>query len=163
MTDFQLMQIALQEARLAADKGEVPVGAVVAMEGEVVSRAHNTRETGKNALHHAEVLAIDAACRALGGWRLWQCELFVTLEPCPMCAGAIINSRIRRVVYAAPDPKAGCCGSVTDLFALPFNHAPTVKSGLLREESAELLSAFFAGLRTRKEAEKNEEKGNPHG
>ena len=96
MTDSELMGLALEEARKAAALGEVPVGAVVARNGEVVAAAHNTRETEKNALHHAELLAIDAACKKLGGWRLWECELFVTLEPCPMCAGAIINSRIRR-------------------------------------------------------------------
>ena len=99
MTDFELMGAALEEARKAAALGEVPVGAVVAKDGEIISAAHNTRETEKNALHHAELLAIDAACKKLGGWRLWQCELFVTLEPCPMCSGAIINSRIKRVVY----------------------------------------------------------------
>ena len=130
MTDYELMGAALAEAEKAAALGEVPVGAVVARHGEIVSAAHNTRETEKNAVHHAELLAIDAACRALGGWRLWECELFVTLEPCPMCAGAILNSRIRRVVYGAADPKAGCCGSVTDLFALPFNHHPAVERGL---------------------------------
>ena len=106
MTDFELMGLALEEARKAAALGEVPVGAVIARHGEVVAAAHNTRETEKNALHHAELLAIDAACRALGGWRLWECELFVTLEPCPMCAGGIINSRLRRVVYGAADTKA---------------------------------------------------------
>ena len=130
MTDFELMGLALEEAAKAAALGEVPVGAVVARHGEVVATAHNTRETEKNALHHAELLAIDAACKALGGWRLWECELFVTLEPCPMCAGGIINSRLRRVVYGAADTKAGCCGSVTDLFALPFNHHPVVEKGL---------------------------------
>ena len=106
MTDFELMGAALEEARKAAALGEVPVGAVVAKDGEIISAAHNTRETEKNALHHAELLAIDAACKKLGGWRLWQCELFVTLEPCPMCSGAIINSRIKRVVYGAADVKA---------------------------------------------------------
>ena len=116
MTDEQLMQAALEEARAAAALGEVPVGAVVAKDGEIIARAHNLRESGKNAIYHAELLAIDAACKALGGWRLWQCELFVTLEPCPMCSGAIINSRLKRVVYGARDPKAGCCGSLTDLF-----------------------------------------------
>ena len=119
MTDEQLMQAALEEARAAAALGEVPVGAVVAKDGEIIARAHNLRESGKNAIYHAELLAIDAACKALGGWRLWQCELFVTLEPCPMCSGAIINSRLKRVVYGARDPKAGCCDSLTDLFALP--------------------------------------------
>ena len=111
MTDHELMGAALAEAEKAAALGEVPVGAVVARRGEIVAAAHNTRETEKNAVHHAELLAIDRACQALGGWRLWECELFVTLEPCPMCAGAILNSRIRRVVYGAADPKAGCCGA----------------------------------------------------
>ena len=150
MTDQELMGAALREARIAADLGEVPVGAVVARRGEIVAAAHNTRETQRNALHHAELLAIDAACKALGGWRLWECELFVTLEPCPMCAGAIVNSRIRRVVYGAPDPKAGCCGSVTDLFALPFNHHPVVEQGLRAEEASALLAEFFARLRAQR-------------
>lgn len=153
MTDQQLMQMALRQAELAALQGEVPVGALVAKDGEVVAAAFNTRETGKNALHHAEILAIDAACKALGGWRLWQCELFVTLEPCPMCAGAIINSRIRRVVFAAKDLKAGCCGSVINLFSLPFNHAPLVEGGLLEEESKKLLQQFFASLRKKNKPE----------
>ena len=142
MTDFELMGLALEEAAKAAALGEVPVGAVVARHGEVVATAHNTRETEKNALHHAELLAIDAACKALGGWRLWECELFVTLEPCPMCAGGIINSRLRRVVYGAADTKAGYCGSVTDLFALPFNHHPVVGKGAAGGRSA----AAFAGV-----------------
>lgn len=147
MTDRELMGAALEQAALAAALGEVPVGAVVAKDGEIVAAAHNTRETEKNATHHAELLAIDAACRRLGGWRLWQCELFVTLEPCPMCSGAILNSRLRRVVYGTADPKAGCCGSVTDLFALPFNHHPIVESGLRAEEAQALLQQFFLRLR----------------
>ena len=150
MTDLELMQAALEEARQAAALGEVPVGAVIAKDGEIIAAAHNTRETEKNATHHAELLAIDAACQKLGGWRLWQCELFVTLEPCPMCAGAIINSRLRRVVYGAPDTKAGCCGSVTDLFALPFNHKPKIESGLCAEEAGALLSQFFVDLREKR-------------
>lgn len=155
MDDLALMRLALAEAERAAALGEVPVGAVVAKDGEVIAAAHNTRETEKNATHHAELLAIDAACRALGGWRLWQCELFVTLEPCPMCAGAIINSRLRRVVYGARDAKAGCCGSVADLFTLPFNHRPIVEGGLLEEECAALLAVFFERLRlARREGEK---------
>lgn len=156
MTDHELMGLALEQARLAAALGEVPVGAVVARDGVPVAMAHNTRETEKNATHHAELLAIDAACKALGGWRLWQCELFVTLEPCPMCSGAIINSRIRRVVYGAADEKAGCCGSVTDLFAMPFNHRPVVESGLRAEEASALLREFFLMLR---EKRKNQPKG----
>lgn len=156
MTDHELMGLALEQAKLAAALGEVPVGAVVAKDGVPVAMAHNTRETEKNATHHAELLAIDAACKALGGWRLWQCELFVTLEPCPMCSGAIINSRIRRVVYGAADEKAGCCGSVTDLFAMPFNHRPVVESGLRADEASALLREFFLMLR---EKRKNQPKG----
>jgi tRNA(adenine34) deaminase len=150
MDDITLMRLALAEAEKAAALGEVPVGAVVAKDGSLW-RWHTTRgRPAKNATHHAELLAIDAACRALGGWRLWQCELFVTLEPCPMCAGAIVNSRIKRVVYGARDAKAGCCGSVTDLFALPFNHRPQVEGGLLEDECAALLAAFFEELRRRR-------------
>lgn len=154
MTDTELMQLALEEARKAAALGEVPVGAVVAKDGVPIAMAHNTRESEKNATHHAELLAIDAACQALGGWRLWQCELFVTLEPCPMCSGAIINSRIRRVVYGAADPKAGCCGSITNLFQMPFNHHPVVESGLMAEQAQQLLQEFFALLRKKREAAK---------
>lgn len=153
MTDTQLMQIALDEAALAASEGEVPVGAVVAKDGEIVAQAHNRREGNKNSLCHAELMAIDAACHKLGGWRLWQCELFVTLEPCPMCAGAIINSRIQRVVYGAQDPKAGCCGSVTNLFEMPFNHTPTIESGLCEAECAAVLKKFFANLRKSRKGE----------
>ena len=150
MTDFELMGAALDEARKAAALGEVPVGAVVAKDGEIVAAAHNTRETEKNALHHAELLAIDAACKKLGGWRLWQCDLYVTLEPCPMCTGAIINARIRRLCYGAKDPKAGSCGSIVNLFELPYNHKPQVISGVLEEACAERLSGFFRSLRERK-------------
>lgn len=164
MTDEQLMQAALEEARAAAALGEVPVGAVVAKDGEIIARAHNLRENGKNAIYHAELLAIDAACKALGGWRLWQCELFVTLEPCPMCSGAIINSRLKRVVYGARDPKAGCCGSLTDLFALPFNHHPVMEQGLLEKEAQALLQEFFVGLRAKRlklKAEKRAQQAAP--
>lgn len=148
------MQVALDEAKIAASLGEVPVGAVVAKDGEIIAKAHNLREQGKNATYHAELLAIDAACTALNGWRLWQCELFVTLEPCPMCSGAIINSRLKRVVFAASDPKAGCCGGLTDLFALPFNHHPVIERGLLQEDAQSLLQEFFAGLRSKRLAKK---------
>ena len=156
MTDEQLMCAALEEARAAAALGEVPVGAVVAKDGEIVARAHNLRESGKNATSHAELLASDAACKALGGWRLWQCELFVTLEPCPMCSGAIINSRLRRVVYGARDPKAGCCGGLTDLFALPFNHRPVIEQGLMEDEAQALLQDFFAALRAKRKKKQDE-------
>lgn len=142
-----MMQLALAQARLAAALGEVPVGAVVCRGGEVVAAAHNRREQDKNALAHAELLAIDAACRALGGWRLHECDLYVTLEPCPMCSGAIVNARIRRVVYGARDPKAGCFGSVSDFALLPFNHRPEVVGGLLEQACGGVLRDFFAELR----------------
>ena len=123
---------------------------MVAKDGEIVARAHNLRESGKNATYHAELMAIDAACKALGGWRLWECELFVTLAPCPMCAGGFINSRLRRVVYGAADTKAGCCGSVTGVFALPFNHLPGVEKGLREAEAQQRLQAFFVSLREKR-------------
>ena len=147
MDDRAWMRLALEEAKAAAALGEVPVGALVVRSCELIAKAHNRRETGKSALAHAECLAIDEACKTLGGWRLHECELYVTLEPCPMCAGAIINSRLRRVVYGARDPKAGCCGSVTDLFALPFNHRPEAVGGVLEEECAGALRAFFQAKR----------------
>ena len=157
MTDSELMGLALEEARKAAALGEVPVGAVVARNGEVVAAAHNTRETEKNALHHAELLAIDAACKKLGGWRLHRCDLYVTLEPCPMCTGALINSRMKTVYYGAPDPKAGSCGSLINLFALPYNHQPALVSGVLEQECADILRNFFRELRKkRKEIRKIE-------
>ena len=145
--DEQFMRQALALAAESGREGEVPVGAVITLDGRVVGRGRNRRETAKNALCHAELEAINEACERLGGWRLWQCTMYVTLEPCPMCAGAIINARIPRVYYGAPDPKAGSCGTVTDLFALPFNHRPEVRSGLLAEESAALLQEFFTRLR----------------
>lgn len=157
MTDYELMGAALAEAEQAAALGEVPVGAVVARDGEIIAAAHNTRETEKNALHHAELLAIDAACKKLGGWRLHRCDLYVTLEPCPMCAGALINSRMKTVYYGTPDPKAGSCGSLINLFALPYNHQPALVSGVLEQECADILRNFFRELRKkRKEIRKLE-------
>mgnify|MGYP000504623175 CR=1 FL=1 len=147
MDDITLMRLALAEAEKAAALGEVPVGAVVAKDGEPVAVAHNTRETGKNATHHAELLAIDAACRALGGWRLWQCELFVTLEPCPMCAGAILNAHLPRVVFGAKDPKSGAAGSLVDLLHLPGCFQPEVSGGILEAECSQALRDFFRTLR----------------
>ena len=144
------MKAALRLAKKAADEGEVPVGAVVVCEGKIVGRGRNRRETRKNALHHAEIEAIEKACRKLGGWRLHKCDLYVTLEPCPMCAGAIINARIKTVFYGAPDPKAGSCGTLTNLFDLPYNHQPMVVAGVLEEECAEILKAFFRELRRKK-------------
>ena len=154
MTDTDWMKIALEQAALAAAEGEVPVGAVMVRQGELVSVGRNRRETAKNALCHSELEAINNACRALGGWRLWECELYVTLEPCPMCAGAIINARIRRVVYGAPDWKAGSCGSVVNLFSMPYNHRPILTAGVLEEECAAQLREFFIRLREKQKAEK---------
>ena len=147
MTDADFMREALDLAAQAAAEGEVPVGCVIVDGDQIVGRGRNRRESKKNALCHAELEAINEACSTLGGWRLWRCTLYVTLEPCPMCAGAIINARIARVVYGASDAKAGSCGSLTDLFALPFNHRPSVEGGLLEEESREQLQRFFRELR----------------
>ena len=141
------MELALEQARLAANLNETPIGAVLVWEGEAVASAFNRRELDRIATAHAEILAINEACRKLGGWRLHKATLYVTLEPCPMCAGAIINARIKRVVYGASDRKAGCCGSILDLFREPFNHHPEVTGGVLAEESAALLSSFFKKLR----------------
>ena len=147
--DSVFMKKALELARMAAAQGEVPVGAVVVKKstGEIVGRGFNRREYGRSPLTHAEIIAIDEASRRLGGWRLIDCELYVTLEPCPMCAGAVINSRIERVVFGAYDPKAGSCGSVTNLFELPYNHRPELVGGVLESECAGVLSEFFKGLR----------------
>lgn len=144
------MKRAAELAKISADEGEVPVGAVVVKDGEIVGEGRNRRETGKNALYHAEIEAIDNACKSLGGWRLWQCDLYVTLEPCPMCAGAIINSRIKNVYFGAYDKKAGSFGSVADFNALPYNHKPQVYGGIMEEECASLLSDFFKKLRSKK-------------
>ena len=145
--DLRFMDEALALAREAAADGEVPVGCVIVRNGEIVGRGRNRRETGKTALGHAEIEAISDACRKLGGWRLWECTLYVTLEPCPMCAGAIINARIPRVVFGARDEKSGACGSVCDLFNMEFNHHPTVETGIREEECAALLTEFFQNLR----------------
>ncbi len=148
--DKKLMKAALAQAQLAAEEGEVPVGAVVALHGEIVAVGRNRRETVKNALAHAEIEAIDAACRKLGGWRLHKCELFVTLEPCPMCMGAILNARIKRLVFGASDPKNGACGSVTDLSQMSFTHSTEVERGFMEEECAAELKLFFKKLRENK-------------
>ena len=147
MTDYELMGEALRLAAEAAAEGEVPVGCVITRNGEIVGRGRNRREQGKTALAHAEIEAISEACRNLGGWRLWECTLYVTLEPCPMCAGAIINARIPRVVYGASDTKFGAVGSVCALFSMGFNHRPAVESGLREEEAAAMMTEFFQKLR----------------
>lgn len=144
------MKQALQLAYESALEGEVPIGAVIVKNGEVISTGRNRREYGKNALYHAEIEAIDNACKKLGGWRLWECDLYVTLEPCPMCAGAIINARIKNVYYGAHDSKAGSFGSVIDFNTLPYNHKPNITSGILEEECRNILSDFFKNLREKK-------------
>lgn len=147
MEELEFMDAALELARQAAAEGEVPVGCVIVRQGQIVGRGRNRRETGKSALAHAEIEAIAQACETLGGWRLWECTLYVTLEPCPMCAGAIVNARIPRVVYGAADAKCGACGSVCNLFSMDFNHHPQVTGGVRQEESAQLLTDFFKELR----------------
>ncbi len=145
--DEAFMQLALQQAEYALDINEVPVGAVIVKNGEVISTGYNQRETNKNALHHAEMIAINKACEKLGGWRLFECEMYVNLEPCPMCAGAIIQSRIKRVVIGASDTKTGCAGSVVDLFSLSFPHKVQVEKGVLQQQAIQLLDRFFVNLR----------------
>lgn len=153
-TDEVYMKKALELAQIAAGQGEVPVGAVVVKDstGEIIGRGFNRREYGRSPLTHAEMIAIEQASRKLGGWRLIGCTIYVTLEPCPMCAGAMINSRIQRVVFGAYDPKAGSFGSVVDLSALPYNHEPQIVGGVLEGECADILSSFFKKLRERKKA-----------
>jgi tRNA(adenine34) deaminase len=146
--DERFMRLALREAERVAERGEVPVGAVVIREGEVIAAAGNEREGSSDPTAHAEMLAMREAARALGGWRIPDSVLYVTLEPCAMCAGAIVLARIPRVVYGAPDPKAGAAGSVLDVLGeRRLNHRPRVDSGLLAQESAALLECFFAARR----------------
>lgn len=148
--DEKFMREALKEAKKSAEELEVPIGAIIVLENKIISRGRNHRETHQNALSHAETEAILKACKKFGSWRLLNCTLYVTLEPCPMCTGAIINSRISRVVYGAQDPKAGSCGSVINLFDLPYNHKPDLKSGILEDECSEILTNFFKQLRNGK-------------
>lgn len=150
----KFMKMALGRASTAAKQGETPVGCVIIKDGRVVSGGRNRRENGKNALCHAEISAINAACKKLGGWRLCECDLYVTLEPCPMCAGAIINARIKNVYFGASDKKAGSFGSVVNLAELPYNHKPNVEGGILEKECAFVLSEFFKELRANKKKSK---------
>ncbi len=141
------MEEAYKLAQEAARDGEVPVGCVIVRNGTIVGRGRNRREGSRTALGHAEIEAIQQACETLGGWRLWDCTLYVTLEPCPMCAGAIVNARIPRVVFGAWDSKCGACGSVCDIFSMNFNHHPQVTAGILQEQCQALLTEFFQQLR----------------
>lgn len=148
----KFMREAIRQAKKAAAIGEMPVGAVVVRGDEIISRAYNRRETKKNALLHAEMTAIDRACRKLGGWRLPGCEMYVTLEPCPMCAGAILNSRIEHIYFGADDPKSGCAGSVLNLLDMNLcNYRTRVTSGVMEEECREIIKSFFRELRERKQ------------
>ena len=155
----RFMGLAIEEAKKSLALIEVPVGAVVVCDGEVVSAAYNTRETDKNAVNHAELLAIAAACKKLGGWRLHKCDLYVTLEPCPMCAGAIVQARIPKVVIGSMNPKAGCAGSVLDmLHEEGFNHQVETTIGVLGENCSAMLSEFFRDLRAKKKKQKELQK-----
>lgn len=148
-SDEYFMEKALEEAKKSELEAEVPIGAVVVFENQIISTGRNKRETTDNALHHAEIEAIYKACKKLNRWRLIGCSIYVTLEPCPMCAGAIINSRIEKVVYGTDDPKAGSCGTVINLFDLPYNHKPIVVKDILKTECSSILTEFFKTLRNR--------------
>ena len=150
--DIQYMQKALELAKEAEGRGEVPIGAVVVWDdGRVVGEGFNARESEKNALLHAEIVAIDAACKTLGGWRLHKATLYVTVEPCVMCAGAIVNARVKRVVYGARDPRFGAMGSLCDVTGMGFNHTPEVTGGVLEAECEGLMKRFFLTLRQKRE------------
>ncbi len=154
--DIYFMKHALSRAKAAEKCDEVPIGAVIVKDGKIIATGRNMRETKRNALHHAEIIAIDRACKKLGVWRLNDCTLYVTMEPCPMCAGAIVNSRIKRVVFGCYDKKAGALGSVFNLSEYPLNHKYEITGGVLEEECAGILSDFFAKLRKRPKGRKNE-------
>lgn len=149
--DEMFMEEAMEEAKKAYEKGEVPIGAVIVLDDEIISRGHNLRESLQVSTAHAEMIAIEKACETLNTWRLENTTLYVTLEPCPMCAGAIIQSRIKRVVYGASDEKGGCCGTIMNLLDVPrFNHQVNVTSGVLASKSEELLKSFFQQIRKKK-------------
>ena len=141
------MEQALKYAKISYREGEVPVGAVIVREGEIIAFGRNRREKKQNALLHAEIEAIGKACKKIGYWRLCDCDIYVTLEPCPMCAGAMINSRIKNIYIGAPDPKGGAAGSVLNLFDYPFNHKPVIWSGILEDKCSGILKDFFKELR----------------
>ena len=146
----KFMKEALKEAKKALDKEEVPVGAVIVKDGKIIARAHNVKETKRNAICHAEILAVQRACKKLGAWRLVDCEMYVTLEPCPMCAGALINSRIKKVYIGTDDEKTGACGSVLNLLSdYKFNHTVNIEKYILKNECETLLKDFFKYLRAR--------------
>jgi len=153
--DEYYMLEAIKEAKKAERLEEVPIGAVIVLGGEIIARAHNLRETNQSAVSHAELLAIEQACEAVGSWRLEEAELYVTLEPCAMCAGAIILARMKRVIYGAADPKGGCAGTFMNLLQDErFNHQSEVVTGVLEQSCGQLLTDFFRSVRERKKAEK---------
>ena len=153
----KFMREAIKQAQKAAAIGETPIGAVIVQDGKIIARGYNKRETKKNALLHAEIIAIDKACKKLGGWRLPRCDMYVTLEPCPMCSGAIINARIDNIYFGAYDKKSGCAGSAENLFEKGmFNHDVNVIGGIMEKECARILSDFFKELREKKKKSKTQ-------
>ncbi len=160
-TDIYFMRRAIQLARVAESIDEVPVGALIVKNGEIIAEGYNTRQSTKCATHHAEIIAIEAACKRLGGWRLPGATLYVTMEPCAMCAGASVNARVERVVYGAPDLRFGAFGSLFDISKLPLNHTPEICGGVLSSECVEILSSYFAKKRTeeKKRRAQNQIKG----
>lgn len=153
--DIKYMRAAIREAKKAAALGEVPIGCVIVYQNKIIGRGYNRRNTDKSTLAHAEITAIRRASRKMGDWRLENCTLYVTLEPCQMCAGAIVQARIKRVVMACMNPKAGCAGSILNILEMPqFNHQVEVTRGILEEECSFLLKNFFKALRVRNKLEK---------
>lgn len=157
--DIYYMNLALEEAKKAGEENEVPIGCVIVLGDEVIAKGRNVRESEQNALGHAEIIAIQEACKKLGTWRLEEAELYVTLEPCPMCAGAMVQSRIKRVVYGASDPKAGCGGTLMNLLQEErFNHQCEVEKGVLEQPCSNILTEFFRKIRKQKGKKKEEMK-----
>lgn len=153
------MRWALKEARKAMTINEVPVGAVIVKDGKIIAKAHNIKEQKKNSLYHAEIVALQKACKVIGDWRLNECDIFVTLEPCPMCAGALINARIGNIFFGAYDERAGCCGTLYDLPSdVRFNHRPNVEGGIMQEECAEVLKEYFRQKRQEIKEQKQKSK-----
>ena len=148
------MKEALKEAKKAYKKEEIPVGAVIVKDGEIIGRGHNLKETKKNTIKHAEIIAIEKASKKINAWRLENCEMYVTLEPCVMCSGAIINSRIKKLYIGTEDSKTGACGSVLNIFEYPFNHKVDIEKGIMKDECEKIIKQFFVELRKKKAREK---------
>lgn len=153
------MKEALKEARKAYNKEEIPVGAVIVKDGQIIGRGHNLKETKKNTIKHAEIIAIENASKKLGAWRLEECQIYVTLEPCTMCAGAIINARIDKVFIGTEDSKTGACGSVLNIFEYPFNHRVEIEKDIMKEQCEKIIKDFFVELRKRKSKNKEKKSG----